>query len=247
MLSLYILPRAKNALVWCPWSLFIWKLNLQTKLWNNFLCNIDHHQFFNRKSVLCPHMQLITFVLQHWGNPFSCPQLTDGFFPGACLSTFYPHTKPVHGYKHVQALVCWAWRTSPGIWVTLHLSLPLEMIWPFLLWTDQSVVCGPPLPDCFLGVGRIELQFLSLVHLVGSFQFCMCCLFLLSACICSDVSALLLKNLNFLTISLWASFAFHLKQAQWMTLVKILTPCQYLFVQKIVSSSGTAWNLTVPW
>lgn len=108
MLSLCILPSAENALV-MSLIFLIWKLNLQTKLWNNSLCRTDHHPFFNNKSVLCPHLQLISFVLQHSGNLFSRPQPTDGFFPGACLSTFCPRTKPIPVHKHVQALVCLAY------------------------------------------------------------------------------------------------------------------------------------------
>lgn len=244
MLSLCILPSAENALV-MSLIFLIWKLNLQTKLWNNSLCRIDHHPFFNNKSVLCPHLQLISFVLQHSGNLFSRPQPTDGFFPGACLSTFCPRTKPIPVHKHVQALMCLAYpkamyHLDPLLSFGWLSTFPLPWSWSHRCCSGLTKVgsCGPPLPDCFPGV----LQGLN-------FSFCLWCILwevfhplrvvfsLLSACICSDVSALLLKNSNFLIISVWASFVFHLKQAQWVTLVKILAACQYLFLQKMVSSS----------
>lgn len=220
MLSLCVLPNAKNALVV---SLIFpyWKLNLQTKLWNNFLHNLDHCQFFNKKSILCPHRQLISFVLQHAGNPFSHPQPTHGFFPGACVSSFYLHTKPVHVYKHIEALVCLTYPKAMD-----HLDPLLALGWfstCSLPWSWSHHCCSGLTKvwsvghHCFPGV----LEGLN-------FSFCLWCIlwevfhspcaffFLFSAFICSDVSALLVKNSNLLTISVWASLVSHLRPNGWL-------------------------------
>lgn len=116
---------------------------------------------------------------------------------------------------------------------------PLDVwISPLLFWTDPK--CGLWAAITWLfswWVGRIELQgffFLSCTFCEegkASFpspltfsSFCLCFLW--------HVPVLLLKNSDFIVISVWASFVLHFKQAQWFSLVKILTACQYFFSRK---------------
>lgn len=83
------------------------------------------------------------------------------------------------------------------------------------------------------------------MHPVGSFPFPMCCLFSffwfhLLCCVCSASEEF--KPSYYFCVGI---FNFP-SQTQWMTLITILTACQYLFLQKVVSSSGTVWILLYP-
>ena len=61
-------------------------------------------------------------------------------------------------------------------------------------------------------------------------------------CLLWHVPALLLKNSDFIVISVWASFVLHFKRAKWFSSVKILSACWYLFLQKIVSLPPCPWH-----
>lgn len=165
-------------------------------------------------------MQFISFVPQHFGNLFgNLLPTTSWWFLSWCLSQCIL-SKPVYVYyKHIQAPVCLG---CPKAMHHLAFGWPC----PFPLPRVGVTTAAPDWPNCALWAtitwlcsccaGRIELQFLSLRHLVGIFH-SPCVVFFsfvhLLCCVCPATEGLKL-------FYYFASFVFHLKQAQWMTLVR---------------------------
>lgn len=134
---------------------------------------------------------------------------------------------------------------SPIIWLNLCLSfvLPFGCVdlaitaldWPKVWSVDHHylfvfLVCWKDWTSGFVSDASSVKKGRPAFHLPWIFllpSFCICLLW--------HVPILLLKNSDFIVTSVWASFVLCFKQAQWISLVKILTSCQYLFLQKIVS------------